>query len=161
MRVSPFLRIRNGLPAGRGTERPAPPHRIRKSTLPPVPGTRPHVISSAPNMALQHTVSISDFDYPLPDERIARFPADERDASRLLVYRAGTLTETRFRDIGGELPADTTLVFNNTRVIRARIVMHKPSGARIEVFCLEPHEPADYERAFATRHTCRWQCIVG
>lgn len=112
-------------------------------------------------MALQHTVSISDFDYPLPDERIARFPVDERDASRLLVYRAGTLTETRFRDIGGELPADTTLVFNNTRVIRARIVMHKPSGARIEVFCLEPHEPADYERAFATRHTCRWQCIVG
>lgn len=110
---------------------------------------------------LETTVKISDFDYPLPDERIARFPVAERDASRLLVYKGGEISETVFRNLPQMLPADTTLVFNNTKVIRARIVMHKPSGARIEVFCLEPHEPADYERAFAARGECRWQCIVG
>ncbi len=112
-------------------------------------------------MTPKDSVNISDFDYPLPDERIARFPADERDASRLLVYRKGALSETRFRGIGGELPEGAVLVFNNTKVIRARIVMHKPSGARVEVFCLEPHAPADYERAFAAQGECRWQCIVG
>ena len=112
-------------------------------------------------MTPKDSVNISDFDYPLPDERIARFPADERDASRLLVYRRGALSETRFRGIGGELPEGAVLVFNNTKVIRARIVMHKPSGARVEVFCLEPHAPADYERAFAAQGECRWQCIVG
>ena len=112
-------------------------------------------------MTPKDSVNISDFDYPLPDERIARFPADERDASRLLVYRRGALSETRFRGIGGELPEGAVLVFNNTKVIHARIVMHKPSGARVEVFCLEPHAPADYERAFAAQGECRWQCIVG
>lgn len=111
--------------------------------------------------ALETNIRISDFDYPLPDERIARFPLEERDRSRLLVWRRGTITETVFRNIRSELPDGTLLVFNNTKVIRARIIMHKPSGARIEIFCLEPHEPADYERAFAVRGECRWQCIVG
>lgn len=106
-------------------------------------------------------IRISDFDYPLPDDRIARFPVEQRDGSRLLVYRGGEITNTVFRNIRAELPAGATLVFNNTKVIRARIVMHKPSGARIEIFCLEPHSPADYERAFSTMGECRWQCIVG
>ena len=80
---------------------------------------------------------------------------------RQLVYRGGEISEAHFADMGDVLPAGQLLVFNNTKVIRARIIMHKPSGARIEVFCLEPHDPADYERAFAVTGTCQWSCIVG
>ncbi len=106
-------------------------------------------------------ININDFDYPLPDERIAKFPLERRDSSKLLVYRNGEITERHFADIGEELPSDTLFVFNNTKVVRARLVMHKPSGARVEVFCLEPHAPADYEHAFAVRGECSWSCIVG
>ena len=110
---------------------------------------------------MERHIAINDFDYPLPDERIAKFPLAERSASKLLVYRGGEISERRFADIGDALPAGQLIVFNNTKVIRARIIMHKPSGARIEVFCLEPHAPADYERAFAVTGTCEWSCIVG
>ena len=106
-------------------------------------------------------ININDYDYPLPDERIAKFPLAERDASKLLIYRNGTIAERHFADIGEELPSDSLFVFNNTKVVRARLVMHKPSGARVEVFCLEPHSPADYERAFAVSGECEWSCIVG
>jgi len=110
---------------------------------------------------MERHIAINDFDYPLPDERIAKFPLAERSASKLLVYRGGEISERRFADIGDALPAGQLIVFNNTKVIRARIIMHKPSGARIEVFCLEPHAPADYERAFAVTGACEWSCIVG
>lgn len=110
---------------------------------------------------MQRHININNFDYALPDERIAKFPLPQRDSSKLLVYRNGTLTERRFADIGDELPEDTLFVFNNTKVVRARLIMHKESGARVEVFCLEPHAPADYERAFAERGECEWSCIVG
>ena len=110
---------------------------------------------------MERHIDINEFDYPLPDERIAKFPLDDRSDSKLLIFRNGTITESRFRNIDEQLPRNTLVVFNNTKVIRARIVMHKASGARIEVFCLEPHEPADYERAFAARGTCSWSCIVG
>ena len=110
---------------------------------------------------MERHIAINDFDYPLPDERIAKFPLAERSASKLLVYRGGEISERRFADIGDVLPAGQLIVFNNTKVIRARIIMHKPSGARIEVFCLEPHAPADYERACAVTGTCEWSCIVG
>ncbi len=106
-------------------------------------------------------IDINDYDYPLPDERIAKFPLLERSDSKLLHYKNGKIQERRFRDIGELLPAGSMLVFNNTKVIRARVVMHKPSGARVEIFCLEPHVPADYERAFAVRKSCEWHCIVG
>ena len=106
-------------------------------------------------------ININDFDYPLPDERIAKFPLERRDGSKLLVYRNGEISERRFADIGQELASDTLFVFNNTKVVRARLVMHKPSGARVEVFCLEPTAPADYERAFAATCECCWSCIVG
>ena len=106
-------------------------------------------------------ININDFDYPLPDERIAKFPLAERDSSKLLVYRGGEISERHFSDIGEELPEGSLLVFNNTKVVRARLVMHKPSGARVEVFCLEPDAPADYERAFAIKGECEWSCIVG
>lgn len=107
------------------------------------------------------SININDFDYPLPDERIAKFPLERRDGSKLLVYRNGEISERRFAEIGQELDSDTLFIFNNTKVVRARLVMHKPSGARVEVFCLEPTAPADYERAFAATAECCWSCIVG
>lgn len=168
-------------------------------------------------------MNISDFDYPLSDERIAKFPVAERDSSKLLVWRDGEISETIFSNIGSVIPPGSLLVFNNTRVVRARLVMHKPvtgaggnaalaagagmktdiatgdtkaldaettseiakgdaeiasriakgdaeipkrgvnsvRGARIEILCLEPHDPADYERAFAARGRCEWSCMVG
>ena len=106
-------------------------------------------------------ININDYDYPLPDERIAKFPLSERDSSKLLVYRGGEISEKHFSDIPSELPEGSLLVFNNTKVVRARLVMHKPSGARVEVFCLEPHNPADYEHAFSVKGECEWSCIVG
>lgn len=110
---------------------------------------------------MERYININDYTYPLPDERIAKFPLDERSASKLLIYRGGEISQRQFRNIGEVLPKGTLLVFNNTKVIRARIIMHKPSGARIEVFCLEPHQPADYERALAAVGRAEWSCIVG
>ena len=110
---------------------------------------------------MERHISIGEYGYELPDERIAKFPLAERSASKLLLWRGGEIAESRFARIGDLLPAGDLLVFNNTKVIRARIIMHKPSGARIEVFCLEPHAPADYERAFAVVGSCEWSCIVG
>lgn len=110
---------------------------------------------------MEQQIDINDFHYELPDERIAKFPLAERSSSKLLIYRNGAITESRFRHIGEVLSPDELLVFNNTKVIRARIIMHKPSGARIEVFCLEPHRPADYERALSATAEAEWSCIVG
>ena len=110
---------------------------------------------------MERHININDFDYPLPDERIAKFPLERRSDSKLLIYRNGDITARHFCNLAEELPAGSLLVFNNTKVIRARVIMHKPSGARIEVFCLEPHQPADYERAFAVKQQCEWSCIVG
>lgn len=110
---------------------------------------------------MDKAIDISEFDYPLPDERIARFPLDDRAASKLLLYRGGEIDETVFCNVADFLPEGALVVFNNTKVIRARLLFHKATGARIEVFCLEPCEPADYERAFAVTGTCSWHCIVG
>ena len=109
----------------------------------------------------EKSISISDFDYPLPEERIAKFPLEERSSSKLLIYNKGEISHRQFANLGEVLPAGTLLVFNNTKVVRARLVMHKESGARIEVFCLEPHAPADYEHAFAIKGSAEWSCIVG
>ncbi len=106
-------------------------------------------------------ISIADYDYPLPDERIAKFPLPERDHSNLLIWRGGQITQRHFYNLPDELPEGALLVFNNTRVFRARLIMHKPSGARLEVFCLEPHSPADYENAFSVKGECQWRCLVG
>ncbi len=110
---------------------------------------------------MERHIDINDFNYDLPDERIAKFPLAERSSSKLLVYDNGTISESHFRNVAEYLPEEAMLVFNNTRVVRARIVMHKASGARIEVFCLEPHNPTDYERAFAIKGESEWSCIVG
>lgn len=110
---------------------------------------------------MERYIDINDYTYPLTEERIAKFPLEERSSSKLLVWQGGEIRESRFRSVADFLPAGSLIVFNNTKVIRARIIMHKPSGARIEVFCLEPHAPADYERALSATESCSWSCVVG
>ncbi len=110
---------------------------------------------------IERSIDMCDYDYALPEERIAKYPLEHRTDSKLLHYKNGDIEERRFTDIVDVLPKGSLLIFNNTRVIRARIIMQKESGARIEIFCLEPHNPADYERAFAVKGSCEWSCIVG
>lgn len=110
---------------------------------------------------MDNTIKISQFDYSLDSQRIAKFPLERRENSKLLVYRDGEITDSHFYDITQHLPSDTLLAFNNTKVIRARLIFFKATGARIEIFCLEPSAPSDYERAFAATGSCRWSCIVG
>ena len=110
---------------------------------------------------MERHIAIGDYRNPQPAERPPPGPRAPPRASKLLVWQGGEIGERRFVQIGDALPAGELLVFNNTKVIRARVIMHKPSGARIEVFCLEPHAPADYERAFAVTGSCEWSCIVG
>ncbi len=107
------------------------------------------------------SININDYNYPLPDERIAKFPLEKRENSKLLVYKDNKIAERNFFNLSEVVPSGSLLVFNNTRVIRARIIMHKSTGARIEIFCLEPSLPADYERAFAVKGKCQWHCIIG
>jgi len=95
-------------------------------------------------------ICINSFDYPLPEERIAKFPLSRRDASKLLVYQHAKITESVFSSLADFIPTDSLLVYNNTRVIQARIIFHKNTGARIEVFCLEPVKPADYAQSLGT-----------
>jgi S-adenosylmethionine:tRNA ribosyltransferase-isomerase len=106
-------------------------------------------------------IRIEDYDYPLPDERIAKFPLKERDHSKLLVYNKGDITERRFYELPEILPQDSLLVFNNTRVIQARLFFQKATGGHVEIFCLEPHNPRDYAQAFQTTGECEWKCLVG
>ena len=105
---------------------------------------------------------IDDFDYELPEERIARYPLADRDNCKLLVRQAdGTLSQHVFTELPSLLPSDSILVYNNTRVINARLRFRKASGAIIEVFCLEPVEPRDYAVSFAQTSSCSWTCFVG
>ena len=106
-------------------------------------------------------IHISDYNYPLPDERIAKFPLAQRDHSKLLVFENGDISEDIFYNITGHLPKGALMVFNNTKVIQARMHFRKETGALIEVFLLEPAEPADYELMFQTNDKCAWHCLVG
>ena len=106
-------------------------------------------------------IHISDFNYQLPDERIAKFPLEHRDRSKLLVYRHGSVSEDVFCHLPEYLPENALMVFNNTRVIQARLHFRKQTGALIEVFLLEPAVPADYEQMFQTRGACSWHCLIG
>ena len=106
-------------------------------------------------------ILISEYDYPLTDERIAKYPLAERDHSKLLVYRDGKVSEDVFYRVGDYIAAGSLLVYNNTRVIPARLVFHKDSGARIEIFCLEPLVPRDYQLALSSTSGCTWKCMIG
>lgn len=111
-------------------------------------------------METQH-IHISDYTYELPDERIAKFPIAQRDHSKLLVYRHGEVSEDVFYHLPDYLPTGALMVFNNTKVIQARIHFRKETGALIEVFLLEPAVPSDYELMFQTHGHCEWYCLVG
>jgi S-adenosylmethionine:tRNA ribosyltransferase-isomerase len=106
-------------------------------------------------------IKISDFTYRLPEERIARYPLKERDNSKLLFWQNGKTEQTVFRNITSYLPENSLLVFNNTRVIHARLFFRKETGAKIEIFCLEPVSPADYQVAFQEKEKVTWKCMVG
>lgn len=106
-------------------------------------------------------IQIKDYNYNLPDERIAKFPIAQRDHSKLLIYRHGEVTEDAFYNLPTYLPKGALMVFNNTKVIQARLHFHKQTGALIEVFLLEPYLPADYEQMFQTTGKCSWLCMVG
>ena len=106
-------------------------------------------------------IAIAEYDYPLPDERIAKYPLAERDTSKLLLYKGGEIIEENFANLPSFIPQGALMVFNNTRVIQARLRFRKETGAQIEVFCLEPEQPADYQQMFQETKECVWQCLVG
>lgn len=106
-------------------------------------------------------IKIEDYTYDLPDERIAKFPLESRESSKLLIYEEGRISEQHFYDVPEILTSSDMLVFNNTKVIYARILFQKVTGAAIEVFCLEPYLPTDYVQSFAAYGKCEWKCMVG
>ena len=106
-------------------------------------------------------IDISEFSYDLPQDRIATYPAQRRDASRLLIYNKGVIDDTAFTSLPSMLSPGSLMVFNNTKVVPARLLFKKSTGALIEIFCLEPHEPRDYAVSFACDSTCVWKVIVG
>ena len=106
-------------------------------------------------------IFIKDYNYPLPDERIAKYPLSRRDSSKLLKYQDGTISESIFSNLPDCLPDDSLMVFNDTKVVPARLHFQRSSGAHIEIFCLEPVLPQEYVSIFAAKERCRWKCIVG
>lgn len=106
-------------------------------------------------------LSAQALNYELPEERIAKYPLPQRDQSKLLVWRNGEITDAQFLNLDQFLPEGSLLVFNNTRVIRARLLFQKATGANIEIFCLDPLNPADYQLAFQQTESCSWNCMVG
>ena len=107
------------------------------------------------------SIRIEDYNYPLPDERIAKYPLPERDSSKLLIYQDGNVSDKIFKDLPTLLPAASLMIFNDTKVVPARMSFERDSGARIEIFCLEPVSPAEYATAFATEGKCSWKCVIG
>ena len=106
-------------------------------------------------------IRIEDYNYPLPGDRIAKYPLAERDSSKLLRYENGVVKEYVFREIPELLPSDAVMVFNDTKVVPARLHFVRPTGARIEIFCLQPVTPEEYNLAFATTESCIWKCVIG
>ena len=106
-------------------------------------------------------IRIEDYNYTLPDERIAKYPLAQRDASQLLRYRDGKIDSFIFRELPELIPADSIMVFNDTKVVPARLYFKRETGAVIEIFCLEPVAPPEYNTIFASRETCRWKCVIG
>lgn len=113
------------------------------------------------NLSNPGQIHIDEYNYVLPDERIAAYPLEKRDSSKLLIYKDNTIAEDIFSSLPGHLPADSLLVFNNTKVIQARMHFRKETGAQIEIFCLDPAEPHDYALVFQQTARCSWHCLVG
>lgn len=106
-------------------------------------------------------IRIADFAYPLPEERIAKYPLERRDSSKLLVYKDGSVEEKIFRDLPSYLPEGSLMIFNDTRVVPARLHFQRESGAHIEIFCIKPNDPVEYNTSFSARNTCSWKCVIG
>jgi len=105
--------------------------------------------------------SAQALNYNLPENRIAKYPLPTRDESKLLVYKDGEITDSHFYDLTDFLPKKSMLVFNNTKVIHARLIFHKITGAKIEIFCLDPSQPSDYQLSFQQKEECTWHCMIG
>lgn len=112
-------------------------------------------------MSDTRNIEIAEYDYNLPDERIAKYPLAQRDTSKLLLYRQGKITHDTFGNLPAYIPSGSLMIFNNTKVIQARLRFRKETGATIEVFCLEPESPNDYQLIFQQTQECSWQCLVG
>lgn len=106
-------------------------------------------------------LSIHDFTYELPDERVAKYPLEERDSSKLLVYKKGEISDSQYNQIASFIPEGSLLIFNNTKVVEARLFFQKPTGAVIEIFCLEPYQAVDISMAMLQKGRTRWKCLVG
>lgn len=113
-------------------------------------------------MKFLQNIDIEDYNYPLPEDSIAKYPLQQRDESSLLIYKDKLLSKDVFYNINSYLPERSLLVFNNTKVIQARLHFKKPTGAEIEIFCLEPYPAStNYEAVFQQRTQCKWRCLVG
>lgn len=106
-------------------------------------------------------IRIEDYNYNLPDDRIAKYPLAERDLSKLLVFRDGLPSERKFSNLADFIPSGSLMVFNNTKVVPARLFFRRQTGAHIEIFCLEPHSPEEYNTNFASTESCVWKCVIG
>lgn len=106
-------------------------------------------------------LNISRYNYDLPEEKIAKYPVNQRDKSKLLIYENGKISESVFSEIADFLPAKSLLVRNNTRVIHARLIFEKQTNAKIEIFCIEPLIPSDYALALSAKSQCQWKCFIG
>jgi len=106
-------------------------------------------------------ILIKDYSYSLPDEKIAKYPLEHRSDSKLLIYKESEITESSSSQIADHLPNEGLIVFNNTKVIQARLIFYKETGARIEIFCLSPKTPADFESSLSSTKSCVWTCIAG
>jgi S-adenosylmethionine:tRNA ribosyltransferase-isomerase len=106
-------------------------------------------------------ININDFDYELPRERIAQYPVADRDSSKLLIYRGGNVSEDIFSAIQNHIPPGSLLVFNNTKVIRARLLFRRETGSTIEIFCLEPSDPSEYSLSLGSFEPVEWKCLIG
>lgn len=106
-------------------------------------------------------IYIKDYSYDLPEIKIAKYPLEQRDDSKLLVYKNDEIIDSQFNQLVSYLPQDSLIIFNNTKVIQARILFEKSTGAKIEIFCLDPYFPNDYAQIFESRSSCQWQCMVG
>ena len=112
-------------------------------------------------MSDQRKIATQQFDYHLPEERVPKYPVSERERSNLLIYRQGHIQKDVFQNIAGHIPGDFLMVYNNAKVVYARLLFKKATGADIEIFCLEPYDPADYALAFQQGSTVTWKCLVG
>ena len=110
---------------------------------------------------MMNDIRIEDYNYDLPDHRIAKYPLKERDGSKLLQYKNSEVSEYSFKDLARLLPAGSLMIFNDTKVVPARLHFQRETGAHIEIFCLEPVHPAEYATMFAVTDRCSWKCIVG